>query len=210
VGAVELWNSRRGAQERLEARANQRKSALRCTSACTAPSSYLWLPSALQGAAVCVDWPLLCWVFLLRSSRTPSVSQDANSHLFFFSSHFSPLSWLLQFLHCSRFESAHLFLWLWGKLNCQLKGSFQLFWSTSTVVSTKCGAAHATKHETKPCNQTWNSLHGYNWKCCDASKLLTAKALASSSFSLQVVEDKPVPSGSAGPLALQTSRIIEP
>lgn len=42
-------------------------------------------------------------------------------------------------------------------------------------------------------------------KCCDADKPLTAQALASSSFSLQVVEDKAVPSGSAEPVALQTS-----
>lgn len=82
MGAVELWNSLQGALERLEAMANQRKSPLHCTAACTAPNSYLRLPSALEGAA-CVDWPFLCWAFLSRSSRTTSVSQAVNSYQFF-------------------------------------------------------------------------------------------------------------------------------
>lgn len=36
------------------------------------------------------------------------------------------------------FGSAHLFPWLWSKLNCQLKGIFQLFWSSVQLHSQLC------------------------------------------------------------------------
>lgn len=43
-------------------------------------------------------------------------------------------------------------------------------------------------------------------KCCDANKPLTAKTPGSSSFFLQVVEDKDEPSDSIQPVAFQPSR----